>query len=287
MKKLRIVILSLMTFSLFCSLFFSYFNLYYDIVNNYNGEFLKKLDITIAANPIVYVVMFVVVLLWYVYHREDRNESITNGLILLMYLVYLALFIFSYITVEGPSHNHEKYIVSSYIVFMVPGFWLIISIIPVTLHFIASVKTGGYDNVGEPDNMFAFMATLIGLTYIITLILTVFITYFYDSDSVILQVYSLDENGLVYTLIIVSFILCAGFRYNYNWVNLLNISMNFTFTIWWIVLVAKYNGVQRLLATYNLIFIIPLFVLSIFIFIHYLNYDRFYKSRTKLYLDKD
>ena len=288
MKKIRLVILSLVTFSLFSTAFFYLFFLIYANKYNYNNDFFKRLEITISSNIITTLIMFLIVLLWYLYHIKDRKESYTSGILLVIFIIYLALFINGYFKIDKNNFiGSDGFIFKSFsfIIYYVSGIWLIVSLIPIALHLIASICTGGFDNVGEPDNIYGFIFTILGLCFIITLIAIALVDTYYG-DTLVSNVYSIEENGLVYSLIVLTFILCAGLRFNHIILNIINTVMNFTFVIWWICIMFSYKNdvlVCSYLALYNLIVLIPMFVLSIFIFKHYIQVDRFYKSRTKLY----
>ena len=292
MKKLRLVVLSFSAFSLFCSVFF---NLAYIIYENkyvtYKGDPLNLIKILFASNPIVFIVMFAIVLIWYIYHRKDRAESITNGLVLLMYVAYAVFFVLAILKlydIWGPNlrgkepYDYDAAASFSLAILLAPGAWNIIALIPLLSHFIASVSTNGYDNVSEPDNIYAFMYTTIGICYLGTLLLLNFTAH----SRIFSAMFALNENGLIMTIMILTFILCAGLRFNSVVLNIFNIVMNFAFIIIWLVILI-YNAYETLyvyMSLYHFIFIIPMAVLSIFILIHYIKVDRFYKGRTKNFL---
>ena len=290
MKKLRIVILSLSVFSLFCSLFFNLSYIIYDSTNKLNNSLIKLIEMPISSNIFTFVIMSAIIIIWYIYHRKDRAESITNGLVLLMYLVYLTFAIVDAIKLyELPlrSANDELSMLAydfSMAIFVAPATWIVISIIPVLLHFIASVCTGGYDNVSEPDNIYGFMFTIIGFCYLITMLFVGFAT----KTPVFTRIYALNENGLIMTVTILTFILCAGFRFNHVVLDVFNIFMHLLFIIvWFIILIHnKYSATQTYLAMYHFIMIIPLFVLSFFVLNHFVKIDRFYKGSTKNFLNE-
>ena len=88
MKKLRLVILSLSIFSLFTSAFFNLAIRIMDKTYKMNNELINAVKIPFASNFFVFLVMMLITIAWYVFHIKDRNESVTNGLMLLMYLIY-------------------------------------------------------------------------------------------------------------------------------------------------------------------------------------------------------
>ena len=180
------------------------------------------------------------------------------------------------------SHGYDAAASFSLTILIAPGAWNIFALIPLLFHFIASVSTNGYDNVPEPDNIYAFMYTLIGICYLGTLILLNFTVH----SSVFSAMFALNENGLIMTIMILTFILCAGLRFNSVVLNFFNIIMNFAFIIVWLIILF-YNAYETLysfMSLYHFIFIIPMAILSIFILIHYIKVDRFYKGRTKNFL---
>ena len=287
MKKIRLAVLLLMSFSLFCSLFWNLFFLIYDSYFKYSHKFISSLDIPLSGNIIIIAIMFALVLVWYLYHKKDRAESITNIIIFLVYLVYLALFINGGFklkndyTLEKEIGDVWKYY--SYVNYVSTGSMLAVSIIPVSLHLFASLGTGGYDNVSEPDNMYGFIYTTLGLCYILVLLLMGCTEKCELTDA-----YALNQNGLIYTIIFLTFILCAGLRFNSVVLDIFNIVMNFIFIISWIVIICitKENTlIYFYLYSYNLVFIIPMFVLSFYILIHYIKIDRFYKGNTRNFLN--
>lgn len=285
MKKLRLVILSFTAFSLFCSLFFNLAYVIYDKENKLNNELINSIKRPLAGNLITFIVIFAIVLIWYLYHRKDRAESITNGLVFLMYLVYLVFFIFTaldyYKLYQGSGYN-QLWFSFSLIIFITPGMWLLVSIIPLFLHFIASVSTNGYDNVPEPDNIYGFMFTISGICYLATMIVVGVL----GGNNITPSIFAFKENGLVMVFIVLTFILCAGLRFNFVILDIFNIVMHFAFIIIWFVIMLynKYSGTQTYLAMYHFIFLIPMFVLSFFILNHFIKVDRFYKGITKNFL---
>jgi len=285
MKKLRLVILSFSAFSLFCSIFFNLAFIIYDKTHNLNNSLINSIKIPIASNIFVFIVMFVIILLWYLYHRKDRAESITNGLVLLMYLAYATIFVFGLIkniNLYNTLGENELAVDFSMVILLAPGAWYVIGLIPVLFHFIASVSTNGFDNVSEPDNIYGFMYTTIGSCYLLTLILINFTV----NNKPLTTMFTLGVNGLVMTITILTFILCAGLRFSSVGLNVFNIVMNNAFLVVWFIIPIynKYDATLVYLSMYHLIFIIPMFVLSFFILIHYLKIDRFYKGRTKNFL---
>ena len=288
MKKIRLAVLSLMAFSLFCSIFWNIYFLIYDNCFSYNHKFISSLEIPLSSNIITIIVMSIIVVIWYIYHKKNRAESITNFLIFVLYSAYLVFFILGFL------HLKEAFTTSkeigdvwkhySYANYVSTGMMLAISFIPVLLHFIASICTGGFDNVGEPDNMFAFIYTTIGLCYIPTII-----ALGVAGPCEIPNAFGLEGNGLIYTIIFLTFILCAGLRFNSAVLDIFNIVMNFIFIVWWIVIICitkESKGLYFYLYSFNLIMIIPMFVLSFFIYNHYIKIDRFYKGRTKNFLNE-
>ena len=289
MKKLRLVILSLSSFSLICSTFFYIALFIYNKTNNLNETITNDVKIPIASNYFIFLSFFLIVLVWYIYHKKDRAESITNGLMLLIHLIYSIVFAFGLKEILGlENFNLVKdtlWYSFSIILLLAPGMWIVISIIPTALHFIASIQTGGYDNVPEPDNIYGFMFTIIGICYILTMI-SISLTVQNDLFTSIFELY---ENGLIISLCILTFILCSGLRFNSAILDSFNILMQLTFTISWIVIPfynSEYTRFQKYLCLYHLLMVTPMFVLSIFILKHYIQIDRFYKSRTSIFLDK-
>ena len=282
MKKLRIVILSLSTFSLFYSVFWY---IYAAIYNNKNSgiNFLSSVKKPFSTNIFTILFLFLCILAWYIYQRKVRLESVSNFIIFMLLLVYVILFIIGLANISNMEKNiWREY---SYAITISSNFWLVISFIPALLHFIASICTGGYDNVGEPYNIYGFIYTIIGLCYI-PCILAFGLLGRFNQFSPLYEVYDFLDNGLIYTFVILTFILCAGLRFNMVVIDILNIIFEFAFVIWWIVIITSYNDVTyRYLCSLNLIMAIPLFVLSIFILHHYICYDRFYKGQTKNFLD--
>lgn len=302
MKKLRLVILSLSVFFLFASAFFNLAYIIIDKTYKMNNELINAIRIPFASNFFVFLVMMLITLAWYLFHLKDRNESVTSGLVYLMYLVYLAFFIFACIklnniyqdvNIYNNEYHFENYISGnpdiwfgmSLIILIVPGMWNIISVIPLTLHFIASVATNGYDNVPEPDNIYGFMFTVIGLCYLGAMV----VTGFACQDSITASMFAFQENGLIMTIITLTFILCAGLRFNSIILDVFNIVMNFIFIIVWIIILCinkDYTSVHIYYGMYHLIFIIPMFILSFFILNHFVKIDRFYKGRTKNFINE-
>lgn len=301
MKKLRLVILSLSIFSVFTSAFFNLAYIVIDNTYNMNNELINAIRIPFASNFFTFLVMMLITLAWYLFHIKDRNESITSGLVLLMYLVYLVFFIlacvklyeiYQDISTYNENYHFEKYLDSpniwyslSLIILVTPGMWNLISLIPLLLHFIASVATNGYDNVPEPDNIYGFMFTTIGLCYIGAMV----VTGFACKDSITAAMFAFKENGLIMTIITLTFILCAGLRFNSVILDVFNIVMNFIFIITWIVILSinkTYTAIHIYYGMYHLIFIIPMFILSFFILKHYVLVDRFYKGITKNFINE-
>ncbi|MBP5445283.1 MAG: hypothetical protein J6Y28_03840 [Acholeplasmatales bacterium] len=287
MKKLRIVILSLSVFSLFCSAFFNLGYIIHDKTENMNNTLINSIKIPFGSNFFLFLVMFIIVLVWYLYHLKNRAESITNGIMLLLFLAYIVIGLIGLKELidltKTEGVRDSVWFNYSLAILIAPGMWNIINFIPVLLHFIASVQTGGYDNVGEPDNPFGFMFTIIGLCYLITLI-TIGLAMHND---LFIGVFALYENGLITSLIMLVFILCAGLRFNSAILDAFNILMQFIFVISWIVIPLynrDYLTVQKYFCIYHIVFVIPMFILSIFIFKHYIEIDRFYKSRTGVFL---
>lgn len=300
MKKLRLVILSLSIFSLFTSAFFNLAIRIMDKTYKMNNELINAVKIPFASNFFVFLVMMLITIAWYVFHIKDRNESITSGLVYLMYLVYLVFFIFACVKLYDIYQNigsyNEKYHLENYIsnnpdvwlgmsiiLLVVPGMWNLISVIPLTLHFIASVATNGYDNVPEPDNIYGFMFTTIGLCYLGAMV----VTGFACKDSITATMFAFKSNGLIMTITTLTFILCAGLRFNSIILDVFNIVMNFIFIIVWIIILSinkSYTSIHIYYGMYHLIFIIPMFVLSFFILKQYVLVDRFYKGITKNFL---
>lgn len=287
MRKIRLAVLLLISFSLFCSIFWNIFFLIYDSYFKYSHKFISSLEIPLSGNIIIIAIMFTIVLIWYIYHKKDRAESITNFLILAMYLIYLVFFVLGFFklknafTIDKEIGDIWKYY--SYANYVSTGVMLVISIIPLLLHFAVSVATGGYDNVSEPDNIYGFIYTTIGLCYIPMILLLGC-----AEKCELTDVYALNQNGLIYTFIFLTFILCAGLRFNSVVLDFLNIVMNFIFIVSWIVIICitKTNKlIYFYLYSFNLIIIIPMFVLSFYILIHYVKIDRFYKGNTKNFLN--
>ena len=227
MKKLRLVVLSLSVFSLFTSAFFNLAYIIFDKTYKMNNELINAIKIPFASNFFLFLVMTLITIAWYIFHIKDRNESITSGLVLLMYLIYLVLFIFAAIKLHdiykdistySQTYNLDKYVSGnpdvwfslSLVILVTPGMWNLISVIPLLLHFTASVATNGYDNVPEPDNIYGFLFTIIGLCYLGAMVITGFACY----DSVTASMFAFKENGLIMTIITLTFILCAGLRFN-------------------------------------------------------------------------
>ena len=298
MKKLRLVILFFAAFSLFINLFLHIAVLVYD--NSYKttqvgyASLKDAIEVPFSANIFVTLVIFILVLIWYIYHRKDRAESITNFLIMMLYIAYAIIYVIcafrlnsSFMNIEkavGYTYNNDVWKYYSLAIFITSGMWLIISIIPVILHFIASVCTGGFDNVPEPDNIYGFMFTLIGICYLLTLLVLGLM-----GEYEFAQILSLNENGLIYTFIVLTFILCAGLKFNFVVLDIFNIAVHSIYIIAWIVIIAingHYYGIHRYLSIYNLLFLIPMAVLSVFILRHFLLVDRFYKGRTKNFLNE-
>ncbi len=282
MKKLRIVVLSLSAFSLFYSF---YWLIYGAIYKSKMGiSFSKSINSPIASNIFVILFMFLIVLAWFIYQLKIRTESISNGIMLIVFLVYLGLFILGVFQVYNDMSITDEFKEYSFAILVSEGFWLAISAIPVLLHFIASVSTGGYDNVSEPYNLYGFLYTIIGFGYIPCILFFGLIASRYKSTP-LLDVFALNDNGLIYTFVILSFILCAGLKFNLITINIINNIFYFTFIIWWIVIMSRYNTINAYLCSLNLIMVIPMFVLSIFTFYYFMKVDRFYKGQTKNFLN--
>ena len=143
MKKLRLVILSLSIFSVFTSAFFNLAYIVIDNTYNMNNELINAIRIPFASNFFTFLVMMLITLAWYLFHIKDRNESITSGLVLLMYLVYLVFFIlacvklyeiYQDISTYNENYHFEKYLYSpniwyslSLIILVTPCMWNLIS----------------------------------------------------------------------------------------------------------------------------------------------------------------
>lgn len=297
MKKLRLVILSFAIFSLFINMFLHLaiviYDKSYESISTGYVPLKDAIEVPFSANIFVSFFMFIVVLIWYLYHRKDRAESITNFLIMILYIAYGIIYVICAFRLNSSFMNTEKYVgyqsnndvwkYYSLAIFITSGMWLIISIIPVILHFIASVCTGGFDNVPEPDNIYGFMFTLIGICYLLTLLVLGLI-----GEHEFSQILALNENGLIYTFIVLTFILCAGLKFNFVVLDIFNIVVHFIYINVWIgimIINTHYYAIHRYLAFYNLIFLIPMAVLSIFILKHFIQIDRFYKGRTKNFLN--
>ena len=280
MKKLRIVVLSLSAFSLFYSLFWYIYSLVFN--NSSADKFFLNIKLPISANIFTILFMFSCVLIWFIYQRKVREESVSNFIMFCLYLAYLILFIVGIVKISKMEDGLWKEY--SYAVAVTSGFFLVVSIIPVFLHFVASICTGGYDNVEDPYNIYGFIYTIIGLCYIPFFLFLGLLGSKYKLSPFI-DVFVLNDNGLIYTFIMLTFILCAGLRFNMVVIDILNIIMEFSFIIWWIVIIANYKaGTYVYLSIVNIIMTVPLFVLSIFILHHYIFYDRFYKGQTKNFL---
>ena len=300
MKKIRIVVLYMSAFSLFVSAFFNLAYVIFDKAYKLNNSLINSLVTPFASSFFVFLVMFIITLIWYLYHRKDRAESLTNGLILLMYLIYLAFFIvgvnklnnifndrstynelYKFGLILGES-NKNIWFDFSIIILVIPGMWNVISVFPLALHFLVSIMTNGYDNVPEPDNIYGFMYTIIGICYLVTMLIVGSIA----SDSYITSIFAFLENGLIMTITTLTFILCAGLRFNSVVLDIFNIFMDFIIVIVWIVIMCinNYSGAQLYLITYHLLFNTSLFVLSFFVLNHYILVDRFYKGITKNFL---
>lgn len=301
MKKIRIVILSITAFSLFCSLFFNLSYVIYDKVYECDNVLINSVNRTISSHCLTFIILFLVTLGWYLYHKKDRPESVTNFMILLLYIAYSVSFVFDIIDLvktykevvptSGTPEMLSKYLTYeicynfSLVILAAPGVWIIVLIIPAFFHFVASVCTGGFDNVPEPDNIYGFMYTVIGICYIVTFIMIGFITSIEDFTIM----FALNDNGLIMTVIILSFILCAGLRFNSIVLNIFNIVANQVFIFVWLVILiynTGYGWVERYHSIYHFVFIIPMSVLAVFILIHYLRIDRFYKGRTKNFINE-
>ena len=276
MKKIRIVVLFFSGFSFLYSIFWLIFLKCFNI----NDLLVDKINIPLSANALITSFVFIVTLIWYIYELKVREESISSFIIFIIYLAYSIIFLIDMINI----YNKDLLIDSKNYLFdftLTSGVWIIISLVMVFLHFIASVEMNGHDNVDEPTNIFGFVYTIIGFCYIAFILILNVVNSYYIED-----VYVLRENGLLYTLVILSYILVAGLRFNSILLNILNIILNFIFTIWFMVVTFTYNeNVCKYLCSMNVFLVLPMFVLSIFILIHYINYDRFYKGRTKNFLN--
>ena len=287
MKKLRMVILSLSAYSLFVSIFWLLYALVFNNSDYGNSlidnSLLNNLKIPFATNSLVILFMFGITLGWYIYHKKDRPESVTNAIIFILYLIYLGLYIFGIVDICKNADLSSMCGSQSLIISITSGTGLALASFPTLMHLIASVYTGGFDNTDEPYNIYAFVYTIIGFCYI-TFFLTV---TFIDTWYIFIDVFALNENGLIYTLIILTFILCAGLRFNAVTINIINITLTSGFVISWIIIIIIHNDVlYRFLCTFNLLMCIPLAVLSVFILKRYIQVDRFYKGRTKNFLDE-
>ena len=288
MKKLRMVILSLSAFSLFYTLFWLLYTVVYDNSDYkvmYNkGALLSNLKMPFATNVFVVIFMFAITLIWYIYHKKDRPESISNAAIFILYLVYLGLYIFGLVDIYTKGNIFTNmYDSQSFTISITSGAGLAVATFPILMHLIASVYTGGFDNTDEPYNIYGFVYTTIGFCYILFFVIITFA----HPWNVICDVFALTENGLIYTLIILTFMLCVGLRFNAVTIDVINIILNFGFVISWIVIIAIHkDGVYKYLCMLNLIMCIPLAVLSIFILKRYIQVDRFYKGRTKNFLNE-
>ena len=287
MKKLRMVILSFSAFSLFYSIFFNLVCL--SVNNKYgnNNDFINDICRPIASNVFVLLVMFAIILIWYIYHKKDRPESVTNFIIFLMFIIYLALFINGFYKLDkfyGFNDIHDSSLYAN-VLHIIPGMWMALGIFPAFLHFIASIYTGGFDNAEEPYNIYGFVYTIIGFCYIPSFIIAGLV-----GSGCELDLYILGKYGLIYTFIILTFILCAGLRFNAVTLNIINIVMNSGFVIAWFVIMVTLKGdgasIYALLCSLNLIMCIPQAVLSVLILRRYILVDRFYKGRTKNFLDE-
>lgn len=288
MKKIRMFMLSLASFSVFYSIFWYIFSLVYDHSkeHQYDGgttSFMAGVKIPFAANIITIVIMFALVLIWYIYHKKDRTESVSNFIIFIICAIYLAFFIKGIADIfDGDAIWFSNWGDYSLAILLTSGFPLAVLVVPAFLHLIASFYTGGFDNVGEPYNIYGFIFTSIGVCYIPFFL----IINFTNNKALLLDVFALNENGLIYTLIILTFVLCAGLRFNAITINIINIVMNFGFIISWIVIMAIHSDSAYIyLCSLNLIMAIPQAVLSIFILKHYIQVDRFYKGQTKNFLN--
>ena len=282
MKKLRIVVLSMTAFSLFYSFYWLIYGAIYK--NKMGVSFSKEINNPIASNIFVILFMFLIVLAWYIYQLKIRSESVSNGIVFGIFLVYLVLFIIGISQVYNDTHITDEFKEYSLARIISIGGFLAISFIPALLHFVASVATGGYDNVSEPYNLYGFIYTIIGFGYIPVILFFGLVASRYKSTP-LLDVFALNDNGLIYTFIILSFVFCAGLRFNLVIANIINNLFYFTFIIWWIVIMSKYNTMNAFLCSLNLIMVIPMFILSIFTFYYFMKIDRFYKGQTKNFLN--
>ena len=194
MRKLRMVIMSLAAFSLFYTVFWYLFSVIYDHKYESSIGFLKNVKLPLAANIFIILLMFAITLVWYLYHKKDRTESVSNFAILAIYVIYLVLYIVGIVDIyhrTGGWGSEWNGFASG--ILLTSGICLVIAVVPLFMHFIASIYTGGFDNVGEPYNIYGFVYTTIGLCYIPFFL----IINFTNQNSLLLKVFALNENGLM------------------------------------------------------------------------------------------
>lgn len=275
MKKIRIVVVFFAGFALLYSLFWTIYLKAFNI----NDKLIDPVSVPIASNIFTFLIVFIPTFAWFIYELKLREESKTSFVIFIIHLAYAIIFLINLITIlksniDIDSRNY------SLAILLTSGSWVVISVIPLFIHLVASVEMGGHDNVDEPTNIFGFFYTIIGFCYIAFILILNWL-----NPPFVEEVFVLKENGLLYTLIILSYILVAGLRFNSVTLNILNITLNLIFTIWLIVIVCKYDeNIHRYLCSLNLLITIPMLVLSVFILKRYIEYDRFYKGRTKNFL---
>lgn len=275
MKKIRIVVVFFAGFALLYSLFWTIYLKAFNI----NDKIVDAVNVPISANIFSFIIIFASSLLWFIYELKLREESKTSLIIFLLHLAYAIIFTVDLIRIlkSDVSAESKDYSLS---IILTSGLWVVASVVPLFIHLVASIEMGGHDNVEEPTNIFGFFYTIIGFCYIVFILILNCLNPLYCE-----LVFVLGENGLLYTLIIISYILVAGLRFNSVILNILNIVLNLTFSIWLIVLVCRYDqNIHKYLCSLNLFITLPMLVLSVFILKRYIQYDRFYKGRTKNFL---